>query len=113
MTMALILVLLIGMVAIHAPAEALQSTYTCPLPTDPSRTGVKIQRRDGPDTATWVTKATQPTCSFTDTGLVMATRYCYRAVTTGALGDGTPNTESCGTPDKPLSAGTGTLTITP
>jgi hypothetical protein len=34
-------------------------------------------------------------------------------ITTGALDDGDPNTGSCGTPDKPMKAGDGTLPITP
>jgi hypothetical protein len=108
--MLLALAILVGSVA---PAFALQGTYTCPLPTDAARTGVKIQRRDGPDTATWVNKSLTPTCNLTEAGLVLGTRYCYRAVTTGALGDGDPNVESCATPDKPQTAGSGTLLITP
>ena len=101
--------------SIATPAWALQATYTYTLPTDPVRTGVRIERRDGPDSAAWTTKATlgAAVTSFNEAGLTTGMRYCYRAVTVGSTGDGPPNTPSCATPDVPLGAGTGTLLITP
>lgn len=98
------------------PAFALQATYTYTLPTDASRTGVRVERRDGADTSPWVAQGTvlgASATSFNQPGLALGTRYCYRAVTVNAFGDGDANTPSCGTADKPMSAGSGTLLITP
>lgn len=109
--LALSLVLLLA-----TPALALQATYTYTLPTDASRTGVRIERRDGADTAPWVAQGAvlaAGATSFNQPGIALSVRYCYRAVTVNAFGDGDPNTPSCGTADKPMSAGTGTLLIAP
>lgn len=110
------LIMLALVLLLATPALALQATYTYTLPTDASRTGVRIERRDGADTAPWVAQGAvlaAGVTSFNQAGLVLGSRYCYRAVTVGTLGDGDPNTPSCAQPDKPMSAGSGTLLITP
>lgn len=98
------------------PAFALQATYTWPLPVDANRTGVRVERQDGPATAPWVAQGAvlgAGVTSFNQPGVVLGARVCYRVVTVNAVADGDPNLESCATPGKPLSAGTGTLLIAP
>lgn len=102
---------------IATPAFALQGTYTWTLPVDANRTGVRVERQDGPSTAAWVPQGAVLGAGVTtfNTGQTvnLGARICLRIVTVSAIADGDPNTPSCVTPDKPMSAGSGTLLITP
>jgi hypothetical protein len=98
------------------PAFALQGTYTWTLPTDASRTGVRVEKRVGPTTSPWVAQGAvlaAGATSFSQAGVNLGEQVCYRAITISAIADGDPNIETCATPGKPMSAGSGTLLITP
>jgi hypothetical protein len=106
--------LVAAVLLVAAEAEALQATYTWTAPTDPNRTGIRVERRDGPDTASWVAQGPvlpAGQTSFNQANLVLGTRYCYRVIAVGLLGDAAPNTTTghCGTPDSPLPLGGGVL----
>lgn len=106
------------LLALAAPAFALQGTYTWTLPTDASRTGVRVERQDGPATTPWVAQGpvlgAGATSFATGAGAVtLGATVCFRVVTVSAIADGDPNTPTCATPGKPMSAGSGTLLITP
>jgi hypothetical protein len=105
----LVLLVLIGLLG--TPAWALQATLTwtdnSPGSANPTvETGFRIERREGPDTAPWVTQATVPanTTSYNQTGLTAGTRYCYRVIAIGAAGNAPPTPAACSTPDAPLPA---------
>jgi len=95
-----------------AASYAVQATLTW---TDGAtgEDGYRIERRDGPDTAPWVSQDTVGTgvTTFNQTGLVLGTRYCYRSVAFNGFGDTTAAPpEGCGTPDLP-QGGSENLTI--
>src|SRR3990167_11549939 len=97
------LIALIALVLFATPAFAVQATLTW---TDGATggDGYRIERRDGPDTAPWVSQDTVAAgvTTFNQAGLVLGTRYCYRSVAFNGFGDTTTvPPEGCGTPDRP------------
>jgi hypothetical protein len=55
----------------------------------------------------------QNVTAFSQPGLALGTRYCYRIVATGSVGDAAPSSEAWGTPDAPLSAKGVTIIFAP
>ena len=85
-------------------AWAVQATLTW---TDDGSAQTRVERRDGPDTEPFVAAAPVLAAgvqTFTQAGLAIGTRYCYRVIKTNAFGDSAPLGPACGTPDAPLPA---------
>ena len=75
--------------------------------------GYRVERRDGPDTAPWVSQGTVAAdmTTFNQSGLALGIRYCYRSIAFNGFGDTTAAPpEGCGTPDLP-QGGSENLTI--
>jgi len=105
-------VLLAASFLLPAASFALQATLSW---TDGAtgEDGYRVERRDGPDTAPWVSQGTVASgvTAFNQAGLALGTRYCYRVVAFNAFGDTTTAPpEGCGTPDRPQGGATN-LTI--
>jgi hypothetical protein len=103
--------LVLLLILLATPAWALQATVTwtdnSPGGSNPTpETGFRIERRDGPDTAQWVTQGTVAAgvTSFNQGGLATGTRYCYRVIALGATSNAPPSPIACSTPDAPLPA---------
>lgn len=97
-----------SLLAIAVPAAAIQATlnWTDAAEPDPANeeTGFRVERRDGVDANPFVSQGTvgANVTTFNQTGLTLATRYCYRVVSFNAFGDAAASNIACGTPDLPL-----------
>jgi hypothetical protein len=84
-------------------ASALQATLQWSVGTVTGHTEWRVERRDGLDTAPWVSQGTvaAATTTFNQSGLVLGTRYSYRVFPINTLGDGTATNIAIGTPEGP------------
>ena len=103
----------LALVLLPTAAHAVQATLTW---SDDGSAETRIERRDGPDTAPWVAQGAllaPGVKTFTQAGLALGTRYCYRPVKVNAFGAAPNPPVACGTPDAPLGASGLTVIFAP
>jgi hypothetical protein len=107
--------LLLALLLLLAPvaAEALQATVNW---TDNSadETGFRVERAPDP-AGPWASQGTVAVdvTVFNESGLALATQYCYRVVAFNTLGDAAPSSAACGTPNTPAGASGITVIFAP
>lgn len=99
-------------------AEAVQATANWTNPTSGAApTGIRVDRRDGPDTSPWIQQGpllAVGVTTFNQSGLAISTRYCYRVVPVNAFGGNDATAPvACGTPDVPLNVDGLTIIFAP